>query len=120
MQDIVWGGRIRPTYQHQIREIARKAAHSEEASVRGSMVHSSVTVTYRFLDGGVWERRGEFGPTSGMRWFGTLAIAYLLYELGENPQKLLDASDLPSKAHLRQRVREEAEAARHTPDKMGQ
>jgi hypothetical protein len=112
LSDIVWGGRIRPAYQWRIREIARGAAHTKTRSVHGTMVHSTESTTFRFLDGGLSEERGNFGPESGMRWFGKLAMAYLLYELGELPQELLGATDLPSKEQLRERVRLEAEAAR--------
>jgi hypothetical protein len=112
LSDVVWGGRIRPKFQYGVSSIARNAAHSVERSVRGNMVQSSETVTYRFLDGGVSETRGIFGPQSGMRWFGTLAKAHLLYELDGDPAVLLRRPDLPTRAELRVRVRSEAEAAR--------
>ena len=84
------------------------------------MVHSTESAIFRFLDGGLSEERGSFGPECGMRWFGKLAMAHVLYELGENPQELLGGADLPSKEQLRQRVRLEAEAARASRMAAGQ
>ena len=112
LSDIMWGGRVRPSHQSRIREIAQKAARAVKRSVHGTMVHSVETITLCFLDGGLSETRGGFGSGSGMRCVGTLALAHVLYELGATPQDLLGVPDLPSKTQLRQRVRLEAEAAR--------
>jgi hypothetical protein len=76
------------------------------------MVHSSETKTNMFLDGGLSETRGSFGPGSGMRLFGDLALVYVLYELGLRPQDLLRRKKLPSRSELRERVRLEAKAAK--------
>lgn len=119
LSDITWGGRIRSRYQHAVSDIAESAAHTVKRFVRGSMVHSSETVTYYFLDGGVSETRGVFGPGSGMSWFGTLAKAHVLYEMGEDPSALLRSLSLPSKEELRTRVRSEADAARRKAETEG-
>lgn len=112
LSDVVWGGRIRPTYQSRMLDIAQQSAFAVERSVRGTMVHSTETIALRFLDGGLSETRGGQGWECGVRCFGTLAMAYLLYELGAKPQDILGVQDLPSHEELRQRVRREAEAAR--------
>jgi hypothetical protein len=112
LSDIFWGGQVRQAYRSQVREIATGAARSVQRSFVGNMVRSTECVTFSFLDGGLSETLGGRGPGSGMRWFGTLATAYILYELGESPQDLLATSDIPCRDELKERVRLEAEAAR--------
>ena len=76
------------------------------------MVHSTETVTHHFLDGGLSETRGGSGADCGLRWFGQLAIAYMLYEMDLNPQQLLRDDDIPSKQQLEQRIQADVQAAR--------
>jgi hypothetical protein len=72
------------------------------------MVHSTETTTLEFLDGGVSDTRGNFGADCGMRWFGQLAIAYILYELHLSPQALLGSPNIPTQAELRQLLASDA------------
>jgi hypothetical protein len=112
LRDVTWGGRIRRAYQGKVLAIARRAARSRSGAVHGSMVFSTHTAIYEFLDGGLRETRGEFGPRSGMCVYGELAMIHVLYELGLSPQALLRRKKLPSKGELRERVRLEAESAK--------
>jgi hypothetical protein len=109
--DITRGGHICEAYQDQVLDIAKEAAHTVRLSMRGSMVSTTETRTYSFLDGGVTHTRGSFRRPSGLGWFGTLATAYILYELGANPCELLADTELPSRQQLAERVLREKQAA---------
>ena len=112
LRDVTWGGRIRRAYQVNVLAIARQAAKSRRGVVHGSMACSTHTDIYDFLDGGLHETRGEFGPGSGMYVYGELAMIHVLYELGLTPQALLRRKKLPSREELQERVRLEAQSAK--------
>ena len=94
LKEITWGGRVRPGFQTEVWKIAKEAAVRSTSSMRGSMVSSSQTTTHQFLDGGVSDTRGFFDSSSGMRWFGEKAVAYILYKLGADPAALLGKNNL--------------------------
>ena len=119
LKDITWGGKIRVEYQGAIWSIAADAAYEYSNSFYGSMLSSEETTQLRFLDGGVSNSRG-FWNSSGMGWSGTHATAYMLYEMGLDPHRLLRRKKLPTHEELKAKVvadrkaaqeRREAEAA---------
>lgn len=96
LRDITWGGRIRRSYQSQVWAIAEKAATCRDTTFTGSMVSSKENISLRFLDGGVSNSRGYFDASSGMRWHGDRAIAYVLYKLGAHAPTVLKRPSCPT------------------------
>ena len=105
LRDVTVGGRIRKQFQSSIWAIAQMAASRRSESFKGNMLTSSQTTSLAFLDGSVSVTRGEFGPSSGMFWNGTLVKAFILNELGFDAERLLRQS-LPSHKELKLMVRE--------------
>ncbi len=105
LNELVWGGRVRCSFQSAVWRIAEKHAVKRTGSTSGSMVSSSQTTTLGFLDGGVSLTRGYFDASSGMRWFGKNATAFIIYKLGHDPKELLRDSRLPSLRELESELR---------------
>lgn len=105
LRDVTVGGRIRKQFQSSIWAIAQKAASRQSESLNGNMLTSRQTTSLAFLDGSVSITRGEFGPSAGMFWDGTLVKAFILNELGFDAERLLRQS-LPSHKELKLMVRE--------------
>ena len=80
---------MRPDFHFEVLDIASTVA-SAERSTRGSMVSSSETTSYHFLDGGVRETRGFFGASSGVFVSGDKCLQYVLHKLGYDPAMLLE------------------------------
>ena len=89
LADIFWGGRVRRTYQSQIRAIASKAAVDADTRYEGNMLSSAQHTRWRFLDGGVSEKRGWLEVDCGLFVDGSKARQYVLYRLGASPTQLL-------------------------------
>jgi len=98
--EVTWGGRVRPRFQSEVWSIAMEAAKNTSRTTIGNMVSSSERVVLHFLDGGVSDTRGTFDASSGMRWFGRLATAYILYRLGGDARLLLKVRSIPTLAEL--------------------
>ena len=118
LKDITWGGRIRVDFQYRGWEIAANAACATRSSYSGTMVASSQTSSLMFLDGGVSDTRGEWG-WGGMFWSGLNAKAYILYELGLDPRKMLRRKSIPSHEELRAQVEEDKRRAAAEREQAG-
>ena len=106
LKDITWGGKIRVQYKDAAWAIAAAASREFETRYSGSVLSSEVVSEHSFLDGGVTDARGYWN-SGGMSWHGRHAIAYILYELGLDPCKLLRRKNLPSHKELRAQVKED-------------
>lgn len=88
-KDIIWAGRVRPNFQAKVWAIAIEHGYRTKSHVSGNMMTSCQTQTIFLLDGDVSNRRGYFDGSCGMRVSGNKALQFILYELGEDPSKLL-------------------------------
>lgn len=119
LKDIAWGGRIRNAYQGRVWAIAKKAANKGSERVHGNMLTSSRTVFLSFLDGGVSDTRGTFDATSGMHWSGELAKAYIIYQLGLDPNTLLRTKGLPTFSELKKQIKIDKTLSKQSTEGQG-
>lgn len=108
LKDITWGGRITKRYQPLVWAIAKKAGRRQPVKYAGGMVSSSSIDSHQFLDGGVFDSRGNFDAGSGMQWHGEKAKAYILYKLGFDARTLLKNKSIPNLAELEIELKEGA------------
>jgi hypothetical protein len=107
-KEIIWGGKVRPSFQSAVWNAAVLNGHEEEVRISGSMVSSEETRLIKLLDGMVRETHGYFDGSSGMFISGEKALQLILYEIGENPNELLLA---PQKRWTWKELHAEAEKA---------
>jgi hypothetical protein len=112
LRDIVWGGRIKRKWQSKVWAIARQVATHSGTKYSGSTVSSSQRMYLEFLDGGVSETRGFFDASSGMRFHGKRAQAYVLYRLGLSAEALMKGFEVPSIEELEKELRKTKRRAR--------
>ena len=107
IKEVFAGGRVRVKYQDRVREIAGSVGKQREPSVsyHGSMVSSSYSGGFKFLDGGFTETRGFFCDSScGMFIYGELATAFILYKLGFDARVMIKDPKLPSLLELEEQL----------------
>lgn len=115
--DVFWGGRVRRSYQAQVRSIALEAAVDSRASFQGNTITRAERTDWKFLDGGVWEKRGWFDAGCGMFVSGVKARQYVLCRLGLSLDRLLAGKTQEIVPFSQLRV-ELARQKRWTPDEL--
>ncbi len=91
--DFEWGGRVRPQWHKAVRNIVEKVAAPPTREVRGNMLRSQETYIWRFLDG---ELSVTYGGRGGMFLYGWKARAYVLWQLGGDPNVVFPGGPYPS------------------------